>query len=92
MKTKPTRSRKYLVWVKSQPCIECARPGPSDAHHIRGVGYFGGMGMKAADHLAMPLCRVHHMDLHEGRIPLDRQWRWLVHTLDRAAREGALKL
>ena len=50
----------HLARVRSLPCIVC-QPGnqatPTEAHHIRdGVG----MGQKAGDHEAIPLCSLHH--------------------------------
>jgi hypothetical protein len=53
---------KYLQWVKSQPCV-CCGARADDPHHIIGHGQ-GGMGTKAHDLLTIPLCRLHHDDLH----------------------------
>lgn len=52
----------HLARVRSLPCIACQLNGliqttPTEAHHIRdGVG----MGQKAGDHEAIPLCSFHH--------------------------------
>jgi len=52
----------HLARVRSLPCIACelnnlAQTTPTEAHHIRdGVG----MGQKAGDHEAIPLCSFHH--------------------------------
>lgn len=53
---------KYLQWVKSQPCCVCGAIA-DDAHHLIGYGQ-GGMGTKAHDLFTIPLCRVHHDELH----------------------------
>jgi len=50
--------KKYLKFVRSLPCCVCDNPD-SVPHHLIGYGY-GGMGTKAPDYLAMPLCLRHH--------------------------------
>lgn len=49
----------YIAWVRKQPCAECRRGPPVDAHHIRGVG------VPRIDDRAVPLCHECHMDLHD---------------------------
>lgn len=53
----------YLKWVKSQPCCVCGATA-DDPHHIIGYGQ-GGIGTKAHDLFTIPLCRVHHSELHK---------------------------
>lgn len=49
----PLRSQPYLRWVASLPCKHCQRAGLSQASH----GDEGkGMGTKAGDETAKPLC------------------------------------
>ncbi len=62
---KPQRwtNDKYLLWVKSQPCCVCNSIA-DDAHHLIGYGQ-GGMGTKAHDLFTIPLCRIHHSELHK---------------------------
>lgn len=52
-------SRAHLQRIKSLPCGLCGASAPSDAHHIR-EGQ--GMGQRASDYLAIPLCK----DCHQG--------------------------
>lgn len=55
---KPGRveDQEHLQRVREMPCIVC-QAQPVEAHHIRdGVG----MGQKAGDHEAIPLCPWHH--------------------------------
>lgn len=52
-------SRAHLGRVRSLPCGLCGDTGPTYAHHIR-EGQ--GMGQKASDYLAIPLCH----DCHQG--------------------------
>jgi hypothetical protein len=62
--TKPVRKRDkaHRDFVCSQPCLICGRR-PSDAHHIR-YGQPRALGRKVSDEFTVPLCRVHHRDLH----------------------------
>ncbi|MGG4662954.1 DUF968 domain-containing protein [Providencia vermicola] len=63
-------SEKYLRWVKSQPCCVCNSIA-HDAHHLIGYGQ-GGMGTKAHDLFTIPLCRIHHDELHKDKTEWER--------------------
>lgn len=66
-KNKPAPSaaeRAHVAWVKSQPCIVCDQPGPSDAHHIDQSTHF----------LTLPLCQGCHTGSHNGIHGLRRIW------------------
>jgi len=55
--------RPYLEWVGSQPCAVCGRPsGPP--HYPR---HDVGMGQRAHDRRAIPLCHLHHEDAQQYR-------------------------
>ncbi len=88
-KAKAWRSRKYLDWVKSQPCVMCGAPS-DDPHHLIGVGHMGGTGMKAPDSMVMPVCRHHHNEIHQHPSLWEKQWEWIARTLDKALAEGVL--
>lgn len=62
---KPTRriDEAYIEWIKSLPCAICGRVGISDPHHVNYAGR-GGMGTKADDDRAIPLCHYHHVEAH----------------------------
>ncbi|MFW5386193.1 DUF968 domain-containing protein [Yersinia sp. 2542 StPb PI] len=85
-------SRKYLQWVKSQPCCGCGN-GDCDPHHIIGHGQ-GGMATKAHDLFTFPLCRNCHDELHANQ----REWEekygnqivLLFRFMDRSIGIGAL--
>jgi hypothetical protein len=47
--------------VARQPCLLCGRK-PSDPHHLRFM--HAGLGRKASDEFAVPLCRIHHRLVH----------------------------
>ncbi len=70
--TKPTRERDrhHLRFVSTQPCLICGRT-PSDAHHIK-YAEQRAMGRKVSDKFTVPLCRLHHRELH--RRGNERAW------------------
>jgi ERF superfamily len=69
---KPVRKRDkaHRDFVRSQPCVVCGRR-PSDAHHIQ-FGQPRALGRKVSDEFTVPLCRVHHRDLH--RVSNEKKW------------------
>jgi hypothetical protein len=56
------RDKAHLKYVASQPCLICGR-GPVDAHHLR-FTQPRAMGLKVSDEFTVPLCRIHHRDVH----------------------------
>jgi ERF superfamily len=56
------RDRDHLRFVASQPCLVCGRT-PSDAHHIK-IAEQRAMGRKVSDKFTVPICRLHHRELH----------------------------
>lgn len=85
--------RKWLQFVKSQPCMCCGKQA-DDPHHI--IGYGGKMGSKQHDLFVIPLCRIHHDELHRnvGKFEQDygSQLELLIKFLDRALGLGALEI
>jgi hypothetical protein len=71
------RDRDHLKFVTSQPCLVCGRT-PSDAHHIR-FAEQRAMGRKVSDRFAVPICRLHHRELH--RRGNERAW-WQSQAID----------
>lgn len=63
MKVKTPRSKSYLRWVASLPCIVCGIEGYSQAAH---PNHGRGLGQKASDLDCFPLCctRPGHMGHH----------------------------
>ena len=59
---KRIRSREHLRFVASQPCLICART-PSQAHHLR-FAQPRALGRKVSDEFTVPLCAIHHHELH----------------------------
>ena len=56
------RDRQHLKFVTTQPCLICGRT-PSDAHHIK-FPEPRAMGRKVSDKFTVPVCRLHHRELH----------------------------
>jgi hypothetical protein len=56
------RDRNHLRFVTTQPCLACGR-SPSDAHHLR-FAEQRALGRKVSDEFTVPLCRLHHRELH----------------------------
>lgn len=56
------RDRNHLRFVASQPCLVCGR-APSDAHHLK-FAERRAMGRKVSDRFTVPICRLHHRELH----------------------------
>src|SRR5947209_2057607 len=56
------RDRHHLKFVGTQPCLACGR-SPADAHHLK-FAQQRGMGLKVSDEFTVPLCRLHHRELH----------------------------
>jgi len=58
------RDRDHLRFVAAQPCLVCGRI-PSDPHHLK-FAEQRAMGRKVSDRFAVPICRLHHRELHRG--------------------------
>ena len=74
------RDRDHLRFVAAQPCLVCGRT-PSDAHHIK-FAEQGALGRKVSDRFAVPICRLHHRELH--RRGNERVW-WQNQGIDALA-------
>ena len=62
-------NKKYLDYIRSQPCIIC--DNLSEPQHIRRLAYIpkryaGGVGFKPHDCLSLPMCRAHHEECERG--------------------------
>ena len=56
------RDPEHLRFVASQPCLVCGR-SPAEAHHLR-FAQPRAMSRKVSDEFTVPLCALHHRDLH----------------------------
>ena len=61
-KTIRLRDKEHCKFVAIQPCVVCGRT-PSEAHHIR-FAQPRAVGRKVSDEYTVPVCRLHHRDLH----------------------------
>jgi hypothetical protein len=71
------RNREHLRSVVKMPCLVCGRK-PSDPHHLR-YAQPRALGRKASDEFAVPLCRLHHREVH--RAGDERAW-WKAAGID----------
>jgi hypothetical protein len=71
------RDRDHLRFVAAQPCLVCGRI-PSDPHHIK-FAEQRAMGRRVSDRFTVPLCRLHHRELH--RRGNERAW-WQRYGID----------
>jgi len=62
-KTIRLRDKEHCKFVATQPCVVCGRT-PTEAHHIR-FAQPRALGRKVSDEYAVPVCRLHHRDLHD---------------------------
>jgi hypothetical protein len=63
------RDKEHLKYVASRPCLICGRQ-PSEPHHVR-FAQRPAFGSKVSDEFTVPLCRLHHRELHRsGNEPL----------------------
>lgn len=81
-KAKPTTAerregncKKHLALIRKLPCCVTGLPGPSDPHHLReGLAHERGIGRKATDRWAVPLCRQLHDEAHRVGSRQEREW------------------
>ena len=76
-KTIRLRDKEHCKFVASQPCIVCGRT-PSEAHHIR-FAQPRALGRKVSDEYTVPVCRLHHRELH--RYGDEQSW-WAAVSVD----------
>jgi sugar phosphate isomerase/epimerase len=80
----PIRDENYKRWIRSWPCLVCARRFAIEAAHTGPHG----TGQKASDLNTIPLCKEHHADLHRG--VLDFQERHGINIADAVAMFNAV--
>jgi hypothetical protein len=71
------RDKGQCRYVTSQSCIVCGRT-PSEAHHLR-FAQPRALGRKVSDEYTVPVCRLHHRELH--RYGDEQSW-WAGVNLD----------
>jgi len=58
------RDKAHLAFVGTQPCLICGRR-PAHAHHLK-FAQKSAMSMKVSDEFTVPLCAIHHDQLHRS--------------------------
>jgi hypothetical protein len=59
------RDKEHLKYVASRSCLICGRQ-PCEPHHVRFAQKLA-LGRKVSDEFTVPLCRLHHRELHRSR-------------------------
>jgi hypothetical protein len=75
---KPTRDTRYLAWIRALPCAVCGATCGIEASHTGPHG----LGQKAPDSSAIPLCYRHHRTGNDSYHRLGPQKFSKVHHLD----------
>jgi DNA recombination protein Rad52 len=63
--TRRIRNKAHLAMVAAEPCLVCEQV-PAHAHHLT-FAQPRGLSVKVSDEFAVPLCALHHNDLHRAR-------------------------
>jgi len=71
------RDKDHLRLVAGEPCLVCGRQ-PAEAHHLR-FAQPRAMSRKPGDQFTVPLCRLHHRELHDRG---DEEAWWRERTTD----------
>jgi hypothetical protein len=61
-KTVRMRDKNHRKFVTRQPCLVCGRL-PSDSHHLT-FAQPRALGHRVSDEFTVPVCRIHHRELH----------------------------
>jgi hypothetical protein len=61
-KTIRLRDKEHCKFVATRPCLVCGRT-PAEAHHIR-FAQPRALNRKVSDEYTVPVCRLHHRELH----------------------------
>jgi hypothetical protein len=56
------RDKDHRKFVSTQPCLVCGRT-PADPHHLR-FAQPRALSRKVSDEFTVPVCRLHHRELH----------------------------
>jgi hypothetical protein len=71
------RDKEHCTYVAMQPCVICGRT-PAEAHHLR-FAQPRALGRKVSDEYTVPVCRLHHRELH--RYGDEASW-WASTSID----------
>ena len=63
-KTVRLRNKEHRKFVTRQPCLVCGRV-PSDSHHLT-FTQSRALGRRVSDEFSVPVCRIHHRELHRS--------------------------
>ena len=73
-RVKPVREKEYLKWLRRQRCENCGEGTKVEAAHTGNRG--AGMGMKADDRDAIPLCEGCHRTNQDSYHAIGNEKAW----------------
>jgi hypothetical protein len=79
------RDKAHRKFVSAQACLVCGRQ-PSDPHHLR-IAQPRALSRKVSDEFTVPLCRIHHREVH--RVGDEAAW-WNKFGVDPGSVAAAL--
>lgn len=76
------KSLEYLEFIRSRGCIICDQL--SVPHHVRSLTTIpytlaGGTGLKPSDYVTVPLCPVHHEEIHISQDLFEKNYGLCLH-------------
>lgn len=67
--------KKHLALIRKLPCCVTGKRGPNDPHHLKeGLAHERGIGRKATDRWAVPLCRTKHEEVERIGSRNEQAW------------------
>ena len=84
------KNKKYLEWIRKQPCVITGFYG-CEPHHAIGLK-LSGMGLTAPDWAVMPVTRGSHNFIHATPSVKNQQWKWITQTLQAAYIAGVIDI
>ena len=80
------RNKKYLAWMRGQPCEVCGALG--EPHHVRRTGWGSGVGKKGHDLCVISLCRKCHSLEHAQPFIQDVEYKIINNLMKYIMRTG----
>jgi len=73
-KDRPGMSAVHLDDIRSVNCCVCFAHPRNEAHHLKEGTGERGMGVRATDKHAVPLCRTHHQEIEDAGSKNEKKW------------------
>lgn len=77
LKQERITDKKYLQSARDKCCLICGSRGTTVMHHLR-TSSNAGTGVKAGDNQCLPLCNLHHDEIHRSEKAFADKYKWAV--------------